>query len=168
MRRVTSCVSLQLRPLSSIGVTRFHRYCEPLRHPKRPGLSLASCQLNPSPLGLPVLRLIPFAYMPSPIPRQIRRNSFARTLPSSAAFPRFSAGRLLHHPFRGLHGVHFRYGLHARQVAKATLYTRGSDDFITSTAALIATGRSEPVPGWVYLPLPLWTSAFSRRTRKSG
>ena len=24
---------------------RLHRYCEPLRHPKRPGLPLATCQL---------------------------------------------------------------------------------------------------------------------------
>src|SRR6266404_1758342 len=42
---VASCVSFQLRPLPSTGITRLHRYCEPLRHPKRPGLSLASCQL---------------------------------------------------------------------------------------------------------------------------
>jgi hypothetical protein len=42
---VASCVSFQLRPLPSPGVTRLHRYNEPLRHPKRPGLSLASCQL---------------------------------------------------------------------------------------------------------------------------
>src|SRR5207253_6883713 len=50
------CVSFQLRPLPSIGITRSHRYCEPLRHPKRPGLSLTSCQLSRSPLGLPVFR----------------------------------------------------------------------------------------------------------------
>jgi hypothetical protein len=55
--------------------------------------------------------------------------------------------------FGGLHSVHLRYGLHARQVAKATLYTKGSDSFITSTAALIATGRSDPVPGWDLHPL---------------
>src|SRR6266404_987783 len=42
---VASCVSFQLRPLPSTGVTRLRRYCEPLRHPTRPGLSLASCQL---------------------------------------------------------------------------------------------------------------------------
>src|SRR6266700_7526470 len=45
---VASCVSFQLRLLSSTGVTRLHRYCEPLRHPIRPGLSLASCQLIPT------------------------------------------------------------------------------------------------------------------------
>jgi hypothetical protein len=42
---VASCVRLQLRPLPSTGVTRLRRYYEPLRHPTRPGLSLASCQL---------------------------------------------------------------------------------------------------------------------------
>src|ERR1700719_1947024 len=32
----------------------------------------------------------------------------------------------------------------------ATLYTRGFSSFVASTAALIATGWSEPVPGRVY------------------
>ena len=40
----------------------------------------------------------------------------------------------------------------------ATLYTGGSDGFVASTVAPIATGWSDPVPGRVYLPL--WTSAF--------
>jgi hypothetical protein len=43
-----------------------------------------------------------------------------------------------------------RYGLHACQVAFATFYTRGFSSLVASTAALIATGWSEPVPGWVY------------------
>jgi len=43
---VASCVCFQLRPLSSTGVTRLHRYYDPLRHPTRTGLSLASCQLT--------------------------------------------------------------------------------------------------------------------------
>ena len=33
------------RPLPSTGITRLRQYYEPLRHPKRPGLSLTSCQL---------------------------------------------------------------------------------------------------------------------------
>jgi len=33
------------------------------------------------------------------------------------------------------------------------LYIEGSDDFVTSIAASIATGWNEPVPRWVYLPL---------------
>ncbi len=40
----------------------------------------------------------------------------------------------------------------------ATLCTRGFSSFVASTTALIATGRSEPVPGRVYLPL--WTTTF--------
>src|SRR5260370_20036762 len=42
---VASCFSFQLRLLPSSGITRLRRYCEPLRHPSRPGLSLTSCQL---------------------------------------------------------------------------------------------------------------------------
>src|ERR1017187_5374312 len=40
----------------------------------------------------------------------------------------------------------------------ATLYTGGSDGFVVSTAAPIATGWNDPVPRRVYLPL--WSSAF--------
>jgi len=35
----------EVRPLPSTGVTRLRRYYEPLRHPKRPGLSLAGLRL---------------------------------------------------------------------------------------------------------------------------
>ena len=36
---------VELRPLSSTGVTRLQRYYGPLRHPRRPGLALAGCRL---------------------------------------------------------------------------------------------------------------------------
>src|SRR6266536_314401 len=88
--------------------------------------------------------------MPSPLPRQDRWKPFARTVPSASAFPEIQAGRLLHHPFRGLLSVHSRYGLHARRVAIATLYTGGSGGFVTSTAAPIATGWSEQFPGGTF------------------
>ena len=100
-----------------------------------------------------------FACMPSLIPRQGGWNLFARTIPFASAFPETGAGRLLHHCFRGLLSVHLNYGLHARQVAFATLCTRGFSSFVASTTALIATGWSEPVPGRVYLPL--WTITFT-------
>ena len=46
----------------------------PLRHPIRPSLTLTSRRLIQSrpPLGFPVLRLVPVACMPSPLPRQDR------------------------------------------------------------------------------------------------
>jgi len=77
---------------------------------------------------------------------------------ASVGLPLLAVGRLLHCTFRGLLSVYSRYGLHARQVAYATLYTRGSDDFVSSVAALIATGWSEPAPGRDFHPLR--TSAF--------
>jgi hypothetical protein len=68
------------------------------------------------------------------------------------------AGRPLHCAFRGLLSVYSHYGLHARRIGIATLYTEGSNDFVASAVASIATGWNEPVPGRVYLPL--WISAF--------
>ena len=79
-------------------------------------------------------------------------NLFARTFPSSSAFPVRQVGRLLHQPFRGLLSVYSRYGLHARQVAYATFYTEGFSSFVASAAAPIATGWSEPVPGRDFPP----------------
>ena len=142
--------SFQLRPLPSPGITRLHRYYGPLRHPKRPGLTLASCRLIPTaitagasrvasgPLCLHAVANTPAGSM------ETVRSSF----PSTSAFPRFSAGQLLHYPFRGLHNVHDCYGLQTRQVTNVTLYTRGFSSFVASTTAPIATGWSEPVPGW--------------------
>jgi hypothetical protein len=106
--------------------------------------------------------MVHFAYMPSPIPRQVRWKFVRSYIPSTSAFPETGAGRLLHHYFRGLLSVHLRYGLHARQVAFATLCTRGFSSLVASPAALIATGWSEPVPGRVY---PRCGPAPSRRTR---
>ena len=56
----TCCVCLELRPLPSPGVTRLHRYCEPLRHPAAPGLSLTGVRLviPDHAVGLPVLRTL--------------------------------------------------------------------------------------------------------------
>src|SRR5713226_3201608 len=104
--------------------------------------------------------------MLSPLPRQDRWSLFARASPSSSAFPLTTTGRLLHCRFRGLLSVHLRYGLHARQVAIATLSIEGFSGFVTSTAASTATGRSEPVPGRDLHPLK--TNAFSRRTWQVG
>src|SRR5271169_1782848 len=71
-----------------------------------------------SPLGFPVLRLVSYAYMPSPLPRQVGWSLFARLSPSPAALPVKKSGWLLQLFFRGLLSVHSCYGLHARRVAK--------------------------------------------------
>jgi hypothetical protein len=58
----TYCVCLELRSLPSTGVTQLQRYYEPLRHPRAPGLSLASVRLIIAnhASGLPVLRAFSF------------------------------------------------------------------------------------------------------------
>ena len=82
--------------------------------------------------------------------------------PATAAFPILVQGRRPHWTFRGLLNVHSRYGLSARRVAKRPVCLEGSDGFVTSTAAPIATGWSDPVAGWELHPLK--TNTFPRRT----
>jgi hypothetical protein len=43
--------------------------------------------------------MVHFAYMPSPIPRQVRWKFVRSYIPSTSAFPETGAGRLLHHYF---------------------------------------------------------------------
>jgi hypothetical protein len=52
---------LELGSLPSTRVTRLPRYYEPVRHPRRPGLSLAGVRLGSRfpPMGLPVLQQLP-------------------------------------------------------------------------------------------------------------
>ena len=47
----------------------------------------------------------------------------------------------------GLLSVYSDYGKYARQAPIETFYTEGFSDSIAAGAALIAAGRSEPVPG---------------------
>jgi hypothetical protein len=51
--------------------------------------------------------------------------------------------------FRGLLDVHSRYGLHARGVAYVTLSIEGFNEFVTSSIALIASGRATDWPGGI-------------------
>jgi hypothetical protein len=51
--------------------------------------------------------------------------------------------------FRGLLSVHSRYGLCARGIACTILSIEGFDDVIASTAAPIATGWSDLLPGGI-------------------
>src|SRR5262249_14405843 len=92
---VASCVRLQLRPLSSTGITRLPRSYGPLRHPSRPSLTLTSRRLIQlrSPLGFPVLPLVPCLHAVATTPAG-PMDLFARAVPSAAAFPGNVTGRL--------------------------------------------------------------------------
>jgi hypothetical protein len=93
----TSCVCLELRPLPSPGVTRLHRYYEPLRHPTAPGLSLAGVRLliPDHAVGLPVLRTLSLMYVPPPVPRC---SDWASSLvsPGRISLPRYGVRVGLH------------------------------------------------------------------------
>jgi hypothetical protein len=75
--------------LSSTGITRLHRSYEPLRHPIRPGLSLASCQLIPTAISAGASRVASglLCVHTVAITRQVQPSLFARLSPLPAAFP---------------------------------------------------------------------------------
>src|SRR5215470_13291835 len=100
--------------------------------------------------------------MPSPLPRQVRWNLFARTISINVGLPQLHGG--------SAPALHFSRPAQrsltlwpARSPSRlATLYTESSDRFVASAVVSVATGRSEPVPGRELHPLK--SSAFSRRT----
>ena len=99
-----------LRSLPSAGITGLPRYPADLSAtlPARPdphGLSVGVCHATGQ--GFPCCVHSPLPHMPPPLPR---RNRSVLASPASrplAAFPASVMGRLPHHSFRGLLGVHF-------------------------------------------------------------
>ena len=117
----TYCVCLELRSLPSTGITRLQRYYKPLRHPGAPGLSLPGVRLviADHASGLPVLRTLSLCTCCRHTPAQrlgVLLRSFTQPCQPS---PKGSSGRPAHRPFRGLLGVHSRYGLHTRAVTNS-------------------------------------------------
>jgi hypothetical protein len=105
----------------------------------------AGWEVRLPPLGFPVLR-------PISVCRQCRRHYPGGTTgegesfpgePVTAAFPVSMAGRLPHQTFRGLLGVHSRYGLPARGAASTALSIRSFGSIVPSTAVPIATGWND-------------------------
>ena len=95
---------LELGSLPSTGVTRLPRSYEPVRHPRRPGLSLARVRLGfrSPPMRLPVSRQLPVCRHAvtitpvGPLGRIVRDEGLStpRFSPATAAFPVSMAGRL--------------------------------------------------------------------------
>ena len=160
----TSCVCLELRSLSSTGITRLPRSYEPRRHPKAPGLSLTGLRLvilSPRQ-GASRVACVFLVYMLSPLPRHSDWGYCLAHSPSPISLPR-KGGRV------GLCNVLFEdCSAFTRVTActlakspKVTLYTRGFSHFVTSVTAPIASGRSK-IAGWDSHPLE--NAAFARRT----
>ena len=117
MSFTTYCVCLELRSLPSTGVTQLPRYYEPLRHPTAPGLSVTGVRLiiPDHALGLPVLPALSLCACCRHYPGAATGGvAFAHSVQSYQPSPKGSSGRPAHRPFRGLLGVHSRYGLHTR------------------------------------------------------
>jgi hypothetical protein len=146
---VASCVRLQLRPLPSTGVTRLRQYYEPLRHPSRPGPSLASCQLiqiaitaGTSRVAYGPLCLHAVANTPAGLMELVRSY-----FPINFGLPRNRGGSAPALTF----SRPAQRSLTLRPACLSsrfnTFCTRGFSSLVASTAALIATGWNEPVPG---------------------
>ena len=97
--------------------------------------------------GAPVLRLVSYTYMPSPLPRQVQWSMFARRSPLSAAFPVEKSGRLLQLFFRGLLSVHSCYGLHARGVAKRPFTSKAPTASLPPLPFRLLPGGANQFPG---------------------
>jgi hypothetical protein len=129
--------------------SRLHRYCEPLRHPTRPGLSLASCQLIHTAITAGTSRV---AHGPHCVHAVANTPAGRMELVPSYNSIRFGLptkpGRVgsCITIFGACLAFTSRYGLHARRVALATLCTRGFSSLVASTAAVFPR---------------LWTSAFT-------
>ncbi len=86
----TYCVCLELRSLSSTGVTRLPRYYEPLRHPRAPGLSLTGFRLvlADHALGLPVFRTLSLCTCCRHYPGAASGRTASLTSPRRISLPR--------------------------------------------------------------------------------
>src|ERR1700737_3831345 len=94
MSFTTYCVCLELRSLPSTGITRLQRYCEPLRHPKAPGLSLTGFRLviADHAMGLPVLRTLSLSTCRRQYPDAAAGRNLRSTRPAISAFPDMAVG----------------------------------------------------------------------------
>src|SRR6266853_1284008 len=139
------CVCLELRSLPSPGITRLHRYYEPLRHPRAPGLSLAGFQLVvalTTPWGFPCCVRFPCVHAAATTPAQRLGVVFAQS-PSRVSLPRKGC-RV------GLRIVLFEVCSAFTLVAACTLalspirdtLSEGFSHFVTSIAAPAASGWS--------------------------
>jgi hypothetical protein len=148
---VVSCVDLEPRPLRSTGVTRFRRYYGPLRHLPQPGLSLTGVRLAVTRRHhgrLPVLRWFPPANMPSPLPRWTC-GGYRSPESHSGGLPRYAGGSASTSCFSRPAQRSLRLWPACSRNRLAILSIEGFDGFVTSTAAPIATGWSDQLPGGI-------------------
>ena len=114
--------------------------------PTRPDLALAGCPLRlppPSPSASRASCAF-LRYMPSSIPRRTCGMRLSLATSTALAFSVYMADRRPHHTFRGLFNRSLALRPASSRSRQATLSTEGSDEFVASLAASIATGHATP------------------------
>src|SRR4029077_7333247 len=152
---VTYDADLEPRPLPSAEITRLRRYYGPLRHPRRPGLSLTSCPLilirittGASRVSSCLLCVHAIAITPAG-PTELVRSSLSIVNGLPCETVRSAPAIIVSGPARRLLPL-----WPARSPSPlTTLSIESSDSFVASAAVSIATGWSEPVPGRELHPL---------------
>src|SRR6266542_1895310 len=139
---VASCVRLYLRPLPFAGITRLPRYYGPFRHPIRPGLSLASCQLiltaitaGASRVASGLLCVHAVAITPAGL-MELVRSSFSIDSGLPCVTVRSAPAIIVSGPAQ--RSLTLRPA--RSRSRQATLYIESSDSFVASAAASIVTG----------------------------
>ena len=150
---------------NSGGVTRLPQYYGPFRHPIAPSLTVTGLGLvatTDHAIGLPVLRALPLCTCCRHYPGAATGALLRSFTPSYQPSPKWQSGRPAQRPFRGLLGVHSRYGLHTRAVTEFcdTLHRRLQPlRYLHSCSGCF---RLERLPGGAFTH---WESAaFARRT----
>ena len=112
--------------------------------PTRPSLALAGCPLRLPPLSSPVSRASCafLRCMPSSLPRRNGKVRVSLTSLATLAFPTYPLGRLPHQSFRGLIERSLVLRPASSRSHQVTLSIEGSDGFVASSAASIATGQA--------------------------
>src|SRR6476660_2566930 len=144
------CVCLELRPLPSTGITRLQRYCEPLRHPSAPGLSLAGVRLiiPDHASGLPVLRALSLCTCCRHYPGAAAGRTPRSSHPAVSAFPGRVAASACTSSFSRLAQrlLALRPATLARSPIRDPL-PEGFRHFVASMPAPVASGWSESPGG---------------------
>jgi hypothetical protein len=148
----------EVRVLPSVGITRPHRYHDPVRLPLR---AVANCDVGDAistRCGSPPITRNTFPACRAHYPGGSRRVLMSVASLSRAAFPESQTGRHPQFHFRGLLRLHLRYRLPDRSTALGGLCRKAPTRPVAQTGRLPATRSNRLLSGW-YLP-PLVFRAF--------
>src|ERR671912_3077981 len=158
----------EARALPSAGMTRPQRYYDPVRPPPEPAPVAPSRPLPSSRRVSPVART-PFPACRAPYLGGSERVPLSVASPSHAAFPVSQAGRHPRRHFRGLLGLHSRYGPPDCSTAQGGLRHEASARPVTRPRRSSATRANRQLSGWNLPPLvmrALWAHCEVRASTK--